>query len=70
MEEISIRKAKEIADDRKLHPGIVKGTEVVQFTKGGSPRVNIISWERFEDILKKRKLKIMENDGWMKIFSK
>ncbi|UCD93198.1 MAG: hypothetical protein JSV43_04690 [Methanobacteriota archaeon] len=70
MEEISVKRAKEIAEEKRLHPGIIKGTEVVQFTKGGNPRVNIISWDRFEDLLKKRKLKIMESNGYMKIFAK
>lgn len=70
MEEISIKKAKRIADEKKLHPGLVRGTDVVQFTKGGNPRVSIISWPRFEDLLKKRKLRIMENNGWMKIFAR
>lgn len=70
MEEISIEKAKRIAEEKKLHPGIVRGTEVLQFTKGGNPRVSIISWERFTDLLKSRNLKIMESNGWMKMFSK
>ena len=70
MEEISIEEAKRIADEKKLHPGIVRGTEVIQFTKGGNRRVSIISWDRFEKLLRDRKLKIMESNGWMKIFSR
>jgi len=70
MEEISVEKAKKIAGEKKLHPGLIRGTDVIQFTKGGNPRVSIISWDRFEDLLKKRNLKIMESNGWMKIFSK
>jgi hypothetical protein len=70
MKEITIEKAKGIADEKGLHPGLVRNTEVVQFTKGGNPRISIISWSRFEDILKSRGLRIMENNGWMKIFAK
>ncbi len=69
MEEISLDKARNLADEKKLHPGLVRGTGVIQFTKGGNPRISIISWDRFEDLLKQRKLKIMESNGWMKIFS-
>ena len=70
MDEISVEEAKKIADEKKLHPGIVRGTDVIQFTKGGNPKISIISWDRFENVLKERNLKIMESKGWMKIFSK
>ncbi len=70
MEEITVEEAKRIADEKKLHPGLVRGTDVIQFTKGGNRRISIISWERFEKLLKERKLRIMESNGWMKIFSK
>jgi hypothetical protein len=70
MKEISMEKAKKIADEKGLHPGLVRDTDVIQFTKGGNPRISIISWSRFEDVMKKRKLRVMENNGWMKIFSK
>jgi hypothetical protein len=70
MKEISIEKAKKIADEKGLHPGLVRETDVVQFTKGGNPRISIVSWSRFEDLLNKRGLKIMESNGWMKILSK
>lgn len=70
MDEISVEEAKKIADEKKLHPGIVRGTDVIQFTKGGNPKISIISWDRFENLLKERNLRIMESKGWMKIFSK
>lgn len=70
MKEISIEEAKRIAEDKNLHPGLVRGTDVIQFTKGGNPRVSIISWTRFEELLEKRRLRIMESKGWMKIFSR
>jgi hypothetical protein len=70
MKEISLEKAEKIADEKGLHPGLVRDTNVIQFTKGGNPRISIISWSRFEILLKDRGLKIMENNGWMKIFSK
>lgn len=70
MQEISLDKAKKIAEEKKLLPGLVRGTDLIQFTRGGNPRISIISWDRFEGLLKKRNLKIMESNGWMKIFSK
>ena len=70
MKEITIEKAKSIAEEKGLHPGMVRDTDVIQFTKGGNPRISLIAWSRFEDILKSRGLRIMENNGWMKILAK
>jgi hypothetical protein len=69
MEKIDLGKAKLIAANKGLKPGKVKGTEGVQFTKGENDRLSIISWNDFEDILKKRKLAIYESGGWMKIMN-
>ena len=68
MERIDLNKAKAIAKNKGLKPGKVKGTEgVVQFTKGNNGRLEFITWEEFESILKKRGLAIYESGGWMKI---
>ncbi len=69
MELIDLSKAKEIAKNKGLKPGKVKGTEGIQFTKGKNDRLDVISWADFEKILKKRKLAIYESGGWMKIMS-
>jgi hypothetical protein len=67
MEKIDIAKAKQIALNKGLKPGKVKGTSGVQFTKGNNDRLSVIAWDEFETILKQRKLAIYESGGWMKI---
>ncbi len=67
MEKISIIKARQIAENKGLKPGRVKGTDGVQFTKGNNDRLELISWEDFQDALMKRGLAIYESGGWMKI---
>ena len=64
-----IAKAKQIAKIKGLNPGKVKGTEGVQFTKGTNGRLDVISWDEFEAILKKRNLAVYESGGWMKIMN-
>lgn len=70
MEEINTGKAREIADEKGLKPGRVKGTEGVQFTKGTNARLETISWNDFEATMKNRGLAIYESGGWMKIMKK
>ncbi len=67
MEKINIVKARQIAENKGLKPGRVKGTDGVQFTKGNNDRLEIISWEDFQSALMKRGLAIYESGGWMKI---
>lgn len=70
MEKIDINKAKEVAKKKKLKPGIVEGTNIIQFTKGNNKRIKEIDWQEFERLLKERKLSIYESKGWMKIMSR
>ncbi len=67
MEAIQIERAKILADKKGLKPGRVKGTEKVQITKGLNPRVEVITWEAFATILKKRGLALYESGGFLKI---
>ena len=67
MEKINIIKARQIAENKGLKPGRVKGTDGVQFTKGNNDRLEIISWEELQDALSRRGLAISESGGWMKI---
>jgi hypothetical protein len=67
MEKIDVGKAKQIATNKGLKPGKVKGTSGVQFTKGKNDRLAVITWDEFEVILKQRKLAVYESGGWMKI---
>jgi hypothetical protein len=67
MERISNDKAKQIANIKGLKPGLVKGTQGVQFTKGMNNRLTVIGWEDFERALVERKLGVYESGGWLKI---
>jgi len=69
MEKISVGKAKEIADKKDLKPGLVKGTDGIQFTKGNNDRIETVSWDEFEEKLDERGLAVYESGGWMKIMS-
>jgi len=69
MEKIDIEKAKEHAEDRDLKPGLVKGTNGIQFTKGDNDRIKEISWEKFEKILNEKDLAIYDWNGYMKIMN-
>jgi len=70
MEPISVDKAKSIAGRKGLKPGRVKGTNGIQFTKGGNSRLEIIDWGEFEKTLGGKGLQIFESGGWMKIMAK
>ena len=67
MEKISVSKAREIAEKKGLKPGLVKGTDGIQFTKGDNPRLDVIDWDEFEEKLDERDLAVYESGGWMKI---
>ncbi len=70
MEPISVDKAIEIAKEKGLKAGRVKGTDGVQFTKGNNGRLEVIDWDEFKKTLKERKLQVYESGGWMKIMKK
>ena len=67
MEKITNEKAKQIARIKGLQPGLVKGTQGVQFTKGKNNRLTVIDWDQFERALVDRKLGVYESGGWLKI---
>jgi uncharacterized protein YndB with AHSA1/START domain len=70
MKPISVEKAKEIATQKGLKPGKVRGTTEVEFTRGGSPRVEIIDWPEFEQIVAQKGLEVHEGGGFMKLMKK
>ena len=70
MEPINVDKAKSIAGRKGLKPGRVKGTNGIQFTKGGNSRLEVIDWSEFERTLSSKGLQIYESGGWMKIMAK
>lgn len=67
-ERIPMDKVKEIAKKKGLKPGMVKGTDTVQLTKGSTDRMGMISWDEFEEILNRKGLAVYEYGGYMKIF--
>lgn len=67
MEKINLAKAKKIAENKGLKPGRVKGTSGILFTKGTNDRLEVISWDEFENVLEKKRLSVYESGGWMKI---
>ncbi len=69
MEKITVEEAKEIADEKGLEPGLVKGTDGIQFTKGKNKRIKTVTWDEFEEKLDERGLAVYESGGWMKIMS-
>lgn len=70
MKPISIERAKEIATEKSLRPGKVRGTTEIEFTRGTSPRVDVIDWPEFESILAEKGLEIHEGGGFMKLMKK
>ncbi len=70
MEPISAERAMEIARQKGLLPGKVKGTNGIQFTKGRNARLEVISWDDFRRLLQQRGLQVYESGGWMKIMKR
>jgi phage terminase large subunit len=72
MEKITLEKTKKIAKHYGLKPVKIKGTEVVNIRKHPSDKLAEISWEEFDETLKKRGLavyKATESD-FLKIMKK
>ncbi len=67
MEPISVERAIEIAKRKGLKPGLVKGTDGIQFTNGKNNRLQVVDWDTFKNLLTERKLQVYESGGWMKI---
>ena len=67
MEPISVERAIEIAKRKGLKPGLVKGTDGIQFTNGKNNRLQVVDWEMFKKVIAERKLQVYESGGWMKI---
>ena len=70
MRDVSLDTIKDIASKKGLKPGMVRGTEELQITKGTNPRVQVIDWPEFENILDKKGLTVRESGGFMKIMKK
>lgn len=68
MEKYSMNQVKKICSIVGLKPAHVIGTvDGVQFTKGKSTKVEVISFEEFESILERKKLAVYGYQTWLKI---
>src|SRR2546422_258157 len=48
LKEISFEYARQIAAVKGLQPSKVRGTNTLRFTKGGSEKLQVITWDEFE----------------------
>lgn len=67
MEPIDLSEARQIAEEKGLSPAQIEGTDIVQFTKEGGDRFDVLDWDEFEETLETRGLSVFESSGWMKI---
>jgi hypothetical protein len=61
------------AKKKDLEPGLVRETKdsIRMVTKGGTDRVEPISWDKFFQLMKHKNLTVYGTDeGWMKIMKK
>ena len=70
LKEISFEYARQIATVKGLRPSKVKGTNTLRFSKGGSEKLQVISWDEFERTASGRNLAVYESGGWMKLMRK
>jgi hypothetical protein len=67
MTPIDTTRAQTIATKAGLKPAKVKGTDVLQFTRKGGKRFEVVDWPTFNTTLTERGLKVYESGGWLKI---
>src|SRR2546426_6323443 len=67
LKQISFEYARQIAAVKGLQPSKVRGTNTLRFTKGGSEKLQVITWDEFERTASGRDLAIYEGGGWMKL---
>src|SRR3989441_9030930 len=67
LKQISFEYARQIAAVKGLQPSKVRGTNTLRFTKGGSEKLQVITWDEFERTASGRDLAVYESGGWMKL---
>src|SRR5436190_21166832 len=70
LKEISFEYARQIATVKGLRPSKVKGTNTLRFSKAGSEKLQVISWDEFEKTASSRNRAVFESGGWMKLMRK
>lgn len=70
LHEITFADARKIAADKGLQPSKVKGTDTLRFSKNPSDKLQVITWDEFEQTATKRRLAVYESAGWMKLMTR
>lgn len=69
MKKITIDEVKNVAKKNRFKPCKISKTDILRIRKRENPKLEDISWEEFEDILKKKGLAVFkaENNDFLKI---
>ena len=67
LRQIDFETARTIAAQKGLSPSKVKGTETLRFSKTPSEKLQVITWEEFQQTAESRELAVYESGGWMKL---
>jgi len=70
LREISFDDARKIAADKGLQPSKVKGTNTLRFSKTPSDKLQVITWDEFQQTATTRGLAVFESAGWMKLMKR
>ncbi len=70
LREISFDDARKIAAEKGLQPSKVKGTNTLRFSKTPSDKLQVITWDEFQQTASVRGLAVYESAGWMKLMKK
>ncbi len=70
MEPVSVESAIEKAKKKGLRPGRVRGTSGIRFTRGRNKAIEVISWDEFRDVVRKRRLQVYQSSGSLKVMEK
>ncbi len=70
LRQISFDDARRIATDKGLQPSKVKGTNTLRFSKSPSDKLQVITWDEFQQTASTRGLAVFESAGWMKLMKR
>ena len=70
LRQISFDDARRIASDKGLQPSKVKGTNTLRFSKAPSDKLQVITWDEFQQTAQVRGLAVYESAGWMKLMKR
>jgi len=70
LREISFETARKIAEEKGLQPSRVRGRTTLRFSKYPSDKLEVISWDEFEQTATTRRLAVYESGGWMKLMAR